>query len=122
MILRRTVPRRSIAAPKLAGNDEAISRRTLDATLQPLPDVVMPICRGPSLCVERRVKVHRLGASITLTGIRMRLQRLEMCVPASAVQDMVRNEIDFRRTWGTLPARRYKHCVHHVINLVPSKS
>jgi hypothetical protein len=50
-------------------------------SLQPLPDVVTPICSGPSEWVERSVKEHRLGASATLTGMRSRRQRLEMWVP-----------------------------------------
>ncbi len=50
------------------------------ASLQPLPDVVMPICRGPSEWVEGRLKVHRFGLSRTLTGIRSLLQSVDMCV------------------------------------------
>jgi hypothetical protein len=49
-----------------------------------LPDVVIPICRGPSECVERRVKEHRFGASATLIGIRSLRQRLEMWVAVAS--------------------------------------
>ena len=45
-----------------------------DASLHPRPLVVTPICSGPSLWVDRRLKVHRSGASTTLTGMRLRLQ------------------------------------------------
>lgn len=55
-----------------------ISRRIREANLQPRPEVVTPICRGPSEYVERSEKVHRFGLSVTLTGIRRRLQRFEM--------------------------------------------
>ena len=55
-----------------------ISRRIREANLQPLPEVVTPICRGPSEYVESSENVHRCGISVTLTGIRRRLQRLEM--------------------------------------------
>ena len=77
-IRRRIDPSLSTAVPKLGGIDEAISRRIREASLQPLPDVVMPICRGPSEWVERRVKVERLGASTTLTGIRRRRQTVDI--------------------------------------------
>ena len=83
---RLTVPKRSIAAPRLVGRYDAISRRILDASLQPLPDVVMPICNGPSECVESSVKVQRFGASTTLTGIRLRLQSVEIWVPVTEDQ------------------------------------
>ena len=77
----RSVPSLSTASPKFGGNAEAISRRMRADILQPLPDAVTPIWRGPSECVERSVKEQRLGASATLTGIRNRRQRLEICVP-----------------------------------------
>ncbi len=48
--------------------------------MQPLPEVVIPICRGPSEWVDGRLKVDRFGASSTLTGIRNLLQKVEMCV------------------------------------------
>lgn len=75
---RRIVPRRSTAEPKLGGRLDAISRRMREASLQPLPDVVIPICKGPSECVERSVKVQRSGASVTLTGIRSCLHKLDI--------------------------------------------
>jgi len=58
-----------------------ISRRMRAESLQPRPEVVTPIWRGPSVWVLRRVKVQRPGASATLTGIRSLRQRFEMCVP-----------------------------------------
>lgn len=79
-IRRRIVPRRSTAEPKSEGRREAISRRMRVASLHPLPEVVMPIWRGPSEWVDGRLKVQRFGASRTLTGIRNLLQRVEMCV------------------------------------------
>ncbi len=63
------------------GSEEAISRRIREESLQPLPLVVTPIWRGPSVCVERRLNVQSKGASATLTGMRFRLQNLEMCAP-----------------------------------------
>jgi len=46
-----------------------------------LPEVVTPICRGPSEYVESMVKVDKLDASATLTGIRSFLQRVDIRVP-----------------------------------------
>lgn len=77
-----TVPSLSIAGPRSCGRADAISRLMRDASLQPFPDVVTPTCSGPELCVDSSVKVQRFGASATLTGIRSRLQRLEMCAAA----------------------------------------
>lgn len=77
-IRRRIVPSFSTAAPRLGGSDEAISRRIREASLQPLPEVVMPTCRGPSEWVESMVKVERLGASTTLTGMRRRRQTVDI--------------------------------------------
>jgi len=57
---------------------DAISRRIREASLQPLPDVVMPIWRGPSEWVERSVNEHKLGASTTFTGIRKRRHNADM--------------------------------------------
>lgn len=59
-----------------------ISRRIREASLQPLPEVVIPICKGPSEYVESSEKVQRFGISVTLTGIRKRRQRFEMLTPA----------------------------------------
>lgn len=81
-IRRRIVPRRAQAEPSCGGREDAISRRIREESLHPRPLVVTPICKGPSVCVERREKVQRLGASATLTGIRFRLQRDEMWAPA----------------------------------------
>lgn len=72
-----------MAEPKLGGRSEATSRRMRVASLQPLPEVVMPICKGPSEWVAGRLKVQRLGLSRTLTGIRFRRHRVEMCVRVS---------------------------------------
>ena len=80
-IRRRMVPKRSIAKPRFGGRDEAISRLMRDASLQPLPDVVIPICRGPSEWVDSRVKVQRFGASVTLTGTRRRRHNDDISVP-----------------------------------------
>ncbi len=79
---RRMVPMRSTVLPKSLGSAVTTSLLMREASLQPLPDVVIPICSGPSEWVQRSVKVQRLGASMTLTGIRFRLHNLEMCVPA----------------------------------------
>jgi hypothetical protein len=68
------VPNLAHARPSCGGREEAISRLTLEDNLHPRPFVVTPICRGPSVCVERRENVQRFGASDTLTGIRFRLQ------------------------------------------------
>lgn len=86
-IRRRIVPIRSIAEPKFGGKREAISRRIRVANLQPLPEVVMPICRGPSEWVDGRLKVQRFGESRTLTGIRCLLHMVEMCVRVSTISD-----------------------------------
>lgn len=75
------IPNCSHALPIFGGREDAISRRILEASLHPLPLVVTPIWRGPSVWVARSVKVHRDGASATLTGIRLRLQRANMCAP-----------------------------------------
>lgn len=75
------VPSLEQAAPRWGGSEEAISRRMREESLQPRPLVVMPIWRGPSVWVERREKVQRVGESETLMGIRFRLQSWEMCVP-----------------------------------------
>ena len=80
---RRMVPRRWMVEPKFGGRREAISRRMRVASLQPLLDVVMPIWRGPSEWVEGRLKVQRLGASITLMGIRFRLHSVKIWVRRS---------------------------------------
>lgn len=77
----RMVPRRWQAAPRLGGSEEAMSRRMREESLQPLPLVVMPIWRGPSVWVERREKVQRDGASTMLMGTRLRLQWAEMWRP-----------------------------------------
>jgi hypothetical protein len=77
------VPSRSQAWPSCGGREEAISRRIREESLQPLPLVVTPIWRGPSVCVARRENVQSEGASATLTGILSRLQSLEMCAPAA---------------------------------------
>jgi hypothetical protein len=53
------VPRRSQADPRFCGREDAISRRMREASLQPLPFVVTPIWRGPSVCVERRENEQR---------------------------------------------------------------
>lgn len=79
MRLRR-VPSRSTASPSCGGREAAISLRILAESLQPFPDVVTPICRGPSECVERSVKEQRLGASATLMGIRSLRHRFDICV------------------------------------------
>lgn len=79
------LPRRSHAAPRLWGREEAISRRMREESLQPLPLVVMPIWRGPSVCVERRENVQSVGASTTLMGTRDRLQWVEMWRPGREV-------------------------------------
>lgn len=71
---------RSIAGPRLAGSEDEISRLSREASLHPRPDVVMPMCSGPSEYVERSVKEQRSGASVTLTGIRIRLQSWDMRV------------------------------------------
>ena len=74
------VPSLSIPSPKFGGSEEAISRFIRDANLHPLPEVVMPICSGPSVYVVSSVKEQRLGVSVTLTGIRSRWQSLDMVV------------------------------------------
>lgn len=56
-----------------------------EESLQPLPDVVTPICKGPSEYVDNMVKVDKLDASATLTGIRSLLHKVEMRVPGSTV-------------------------------------
>ena len=76
------MPSRSQAGPSCGGSEDAISRRIREESLQPLPLVVTPIWRGPSVCVARRENVQSEGASATLTGIRFRLQSWEMCAPA----------------------------------------
>lgn len=75
---RRIVPRRSTAEPKFGGRRAAISRRIRVANLQPLPEVVIPIWRGPSEWVDGRLKLQRFGASMTLTGIRSLLHNEDM--------------------------------------------
>ena len=77
----RIVPNLAQAEPRFGGSEDAISRRIREESLQPLPLVVTPIWRGPSVCVERRLNVQSEGASDTLTGIRFRLQSWEMCAP-----------------------------------------
>ena len=49
-----------------------------EASLQPLPFVVTPTCRGPSTWTESRAKVLRDGESITFIGIRLRRHSEEM--------------------------------------------
>ncbi|KAH8623955.1 Uroporphyrinogen-III [Alternaria alternata] len=80
----RSVPSLSTASPRRGGSDAAISLLILAESLHPFPDVVIPICRGPSECVERRVKEQRFGASATLTGMRSLRQRLEMWVAVAS--------------------------------------
>jgi hypothetical protein len=77
----RIVLSRVQAEPNCGGREEAISRLIREESLQPRPLVVTPIWRGPSVCVERRLKVQRAGASDTLTGIRLRLQIWEIWAP-----------------------------------------
>ncbi len=79
---RRIVPRRSTAEPRLGGRDEAISLLIRAASLQPFPEVVIPICRGPSEWVDSRVNVQRFGASVTFTGMRRRRHKDDIYVPA----------------------------------------
>ena len=79
----RIVPSLAQAAPRFGGRHDAISRRIREESLQPRPLVVTPIWRGPSVCVERRLKVQREEASDTLTGIRFRLQSWEMYAPST---------------------------------------
>lgn len=79
----RIVPSLEQAEPRFGGREEAISRRIREESLQPRPLVVTPIWRGPSVCVESRLKVQSEGASDTLTGIRFRLQSWEMCEPGN---------------------------------------
>jgi len=67
--------------PSPGGNVAESSRRMREESLQPLPEVVTPICRGPSEYVESMVKVDKLDASATLTGIRSFLQRVDIRVP-----------------------------------------
>lgn len=55
----------------------------------------MPICRGPSECVERRVKEQRFGASATLTGMRSLRHRLEMCVAVTNEQIVLGTGCDY---------------------------
>lgn len=75
---RRRAPILWQAPPMPEGREEASSRRMRLASLHPFPEVVTPTWRGPSVNVERRVKLHRCGASATLTGIRRRRQRCEI--------------------------------------------
>ena len=75
------IPKRAQADPRSGGRDEAISRRIREESLQPLPLVVTPICKGPSVCVASRENVQSCGASTTLTGTRCLLQTFEICVP-----------------------------------------
>jgi len=56
-----------------------------EESLQPLPDVVTPICRGPSEYVDSMVKVDKLDASATLTGMRSLLHSVDIRVPDEAV-------------------------------------
>lgn len=102
----RIVPSLSTALPRFGGSDEATSRLMRDASLHPLPEVVMPIWRGPSECVERRVKVQRFGASATLTGIRSLRQRVDICVPIAKVRNRT-------RSWAEEPAYS-THCCRQV--------
>lgn len=44
----RREPRRLQVSPRLGGKEETISRRILEASLHPFPDVETPICSGPS--------------------------------------------------------------------------
>jgi hypothetical protein len=78
---RRKSPSLVMADPKFGGRDEATSLFILEASLQPFPDVVMPICNGPSECVLSKVKVDNDEESTTLTGMRNRRQALDMWVP-----------------------------------------
>lgn len=87
---RRSVPSLSTASPNFGGSEAAISLRILADSLQPLPDVVTPICSGPSECVERSVKEQRFGASATLTGIRSLRQRFEIWVAVASQKEMRR--------------------------------
>jgi len=56
-----------------------------EESLQPLPEVVTPICRGPSEYVDNIVKVDKLDASATLTGIRSLLHSVDIRVPDRVV-------------------------------------
>jgi hypothetical protein len=75
------VRRRAQADPRSGGRDEAISRRIREESLQPLPLVVTPTCKGPSVCVASRENVQSCGASATFTGTRCLLQTFEICAP-----------------------------------------
>jgi hypothetical protein len=80
----RSEPSLSTASPSCGGSEAAISLRILAESLQPFPEVVTPICRGPSECVDRRVKEQRFGASATLTGMRSLRQRVEIWVAVAS--------------------------------------
>jgi hypothetical protein len=91
------VPSRSQAGPSCGGREEAISRRIREESLQPLPLVVTPIWRGPSVWVARREKVQSAGASATLTGIRFRLQSWEMCAAAIVRLGAVEGQLSYSK-------------------------
>ena len=121
-------PRRAQASPRLWGREEEMSRRMREASLQPRPFVVTPIWRGPSVCVERRVKVQRDGESTTLTGIRLRRHSWEMCV-ARRRGWLEASFID--RRWKMVGAiltkwfswsRGHEDSIDHKPNFLPSQS
>ena len=120
-ILRRTVPRRSTAVPKPGGSVEAISRRIRDASLHPLPDVVIPIWSGPSEWVERIVKEQRFGASTTLMGMRKRRHSAETLLAAKQSVPGFGSKSSISTFW-CLPSWSHKHCIDDVVHLFSTQS
>ncbi len=114
----RMVPSLSTAPPSSGGSDDATSRRIREASLQPFPEVVMPIWSGPSVCVERRVKVQRFGASATLTGIRSLRHSVDICVPGTSVNRSDIPQPCVLHTQCILPTQGDKYCIHDPVNLL----
>lgn len=92
-----------------------------EASLQPRPFVVTPIWRGPSLWVERREKVQRWGASTTLMGMRLALQREAMREPGGVSDDihMEMYRVIFTQLFSG--SRSHKHGINHSSHLFPAQ-